>query len=80
MTDKAAQYSKVIEDLKRALKTFPDDPKFHFALASACFMAGRYDEAWRHGREAERYGYPDLDEFFRHLSEKSPEPEDNPLD
>jgi len=68
------KYRKVIEDLQRALKTFPDDPRFHFALAGAHFLNRDFPAAWRHARKAQALGFPDIEDFLATLREVSEEP------
>jgi len=70
----SGKYRKTIEDLLRALKTFPDDPRFHFALAGAYYLDRDFPGAWRHARKAQTLGFPDVDRFLDTLREVSEEP------
>lgn len=74
--EESKKYRQAIEDLKRALKTFPDDPRFHFALAGAYFLARDYPRAWHHARKAQVLGSPDAEAFLSTLREVSEEPEE----
>ncbi len=67
-------YGQTIESLKRALKSFPDDPRFHFALAGAYFLQHEHTLAWRHARRAQALGFPNVEAFLATLREVSEEP------
>ncbi|MFH0810219.1 MAG: tetratricopeptide repeat protein [Pseudomonadota bacterium] len=67
-------YQKTITNLEHALKAFPDDPKFHFALAIAHFREENFPQAWHHGRKAQSLGMPDVESFLAILREVSEEP------
>lgn len=72
--EQQSKYRATIEGLERALKTFPDDPRFHFALAGAYFLDRDFKAAWRHARKAQQLGFPNVEEFLATLREVSEEP------
>jgi tetratricopeptide (TPR) repeat protein len=69
-----SKYRKTIESLKKALTVFPDDARFHFALAGAYFLDHDYPNAWEYARKAQALGFPDIEPFLESLREVSEEP------
>lgn len=61
-----------IAEYEKALKLNPGYLQVHGNLASAFYSAGRYADAWREVRIAERYGMKPPPEFIKALSAKMP--------
>jgi tetratricopeptide (TPR) repeat protein len=62
---------EAIASYLRAIELDPNYPAPHVSLGRIWAVQARYDEAWKHAREAERLGDPSLvEQLERHLKVK----------